>query len=93
MNEDRLRALFTRHTAVHAMLRDGTVVPLEAMLEVLEHRGSEEHRRDILNQILADPESRKEFDLLRAAMRASAPEAVPPEAAPGAERDASPLPE
>ncbi len=79
MNEDRLRALFTRHTAVHAMLRDGTVVPLEAMLEVLEHTGTEERRREILNQILADPESRKEFDLLRAAMRASAPESTPPE--------------
>lgn len=78
MNEDRLRALFARHTAVHALLRDGTVVPLEAMLDVLEHKGTEEHRREILNQILADPESRKEFDLLRAAMRASAPEQAPP---------------
>lgn len=77
MNEDRLRALFTRHTAVHAMLRDGALVPLEAMLDVLEHRGTEEHRRDILNQILADPDSKKEFDLLRAAMRASAPEQAP----------------
>lgn len=77
MNEDRLRALFTRHTAVHALLRDGAVVPLEAMLDVLEHKGTEEHRREILNQILADPDSRKEFDLLRAAMRASAPEHAP----------------
>lgn len=77
MNEERLKALFARHTAVHALLRDGTVVPLEAMLEVLEQSGTEERRREILNQILADPESRKEFDLLRAAMRASAPEQAP----------------
>ena len=87
MNEDRLRALFTRHTAVHALLRDGAVVPLEAMLEVLEHTGTDERRREILNQILADPESKKEFDLLRAAMRASAPEHAPREGEGGKEQD------
>ncbi|HWA56272.1 MAG TPA: hypothetical protein VG692_03405 [Gemmatimonadales bacterium] len=78
MDPDRLRALYTRHTAVHALLNDRAVVPLDAMLAVLEHRGTEEERRETLNRILADPESRREFDLLRAAIRASDPAQVPP---------------
>lgn len=72
MNHERLRALFARHTAVHALLNEAPAVPLEAMLAVLEQRGSRRERRETLQRILADPESQREFELLRAAMRASA---------------------
>ncbi len=78
MDPQRLRALYARHTAVHALLRDPPSVPLEAMLDVLELRGTEADRRETLNRILGDPESRREFDLLRAAMRASQDWEAPP---------------
>lgn len=78
MDHERLRALFARHTAVHALLNDRPAVPLDAMLDVLERRGPERIRRDTLQRILADPESLREFELLRAATRASRDEPTRP---------------
>lgn len=78
MNHERLRALYARHTAVHALLNEPAAVPLDAMLDVLEQRGPEQARRDTLQRILADPESLREFELLRAAAGASRVEPTRP---------------
>jgi hypothetical protein len=78
MDDERLRALYSRHTAVHALLRDPPAVPLDAMLDVLERRGPEGTRRETLQRIVADPESLREFELLRAVATASSEEATRP---------------
>lgn len=77
MNEERMRGLYTRSTARRAASDPPRVVSLEAMIDVLEQRGSEETRRELLAEILRSPACREEFELLRAVVRASQPVKAP----------------
>lgn len=80
MNEERMRDLYARHTAFRAATDPPCQVSLEAMIEVLEHHGSEDHRREIMAEILRNPACREEFELLRAMVRASEGVTIPAEA-------------
>jgi hypothetical protein len=71
MNDDRLRALYAG--AMARMPVPDEVVSLEAMIDVLERRGSESERSRTLTRILRDPRARQEFELLRVVMHAGAP--------------------
>ncbi len=73
MNDDRLRALYAGAMARLPAAGEAEPVPLEAMLEVLERRGSDAQRRETLRRILRDPRCREEFELLRAVVRAGTP--------------------
>lgn len=68
MNEDRMRALYAG--AMARMPIPDDVVSLEAMMDLLERRGSEPERSQTLKRILRDPRAREEFELLRAVVRA-----------------------
>jgi hypothetical protein len=71
MNEDRMRALYAQHTALRALSDPPCQVSLDAMIDVLEHRGPDEARRETMAEILRSPACREEFELLRAMVRAS----------------------
>ncbi len=71
MNDERLKALYARALAERAARGTECQVPLEAMLAVLERRGSEAERQETLRQVLAHPACREEFELLRAVVRAA----------------------
>jgi hypothetical protein len=73
MNEERMRDLYARHTALRAATDPPCQVSLDAMIDVLQHRGSEEERRQVMGEILRNPACREEFELLRAVVRASEP--------------------
>jgi hypothetical protein len=73
MNEDRMRELYAASTARRAASDPPCEVSLQAMIDVLERRGSEEERRNVLAEILRSPACREEFELLRAVVRASHP--------------------
>lgn len=73
MNEERMRDLYARHTALRAATDPPCQVSLDAMIDVLQHRGSEEERRQVMADILRNPACREEFELLRAVVRASQP--------------------
>ena len=77
MNEERMRELYARSTARRAASDPPCEVSLERMIDVLERRGSEEERRDVLAEILRSPACREEFELLRAVVRASQPVKTP----------------
>jgi hypothetical protein len=77
MNEGRMRELYARSTARRAVSGPSCEVSLEAMIDLLERRGSEEERRRVLGEILKSPACREEFELLRAVMRASQPVKTP----------------
>lgn len=77
MNEERMRELYARHTALRAASDPPCQVSLDEMIAVLEHQGSDDHRREIMAQILRSPTCREEFELLRALVRASQEVAVP----------------
>jgi hypothetical protein len=77
MNEERMRELYARNAARRAASDPPCEVSLEAMVDVLEHRGSEEERRRIMGEILRNPACREEFELLRAVVRASQPVKAP----------------
>jgi hypothetical protein len=77
MNEDRMRELYARSSARRAASDPPCEVSLEAMVDVLERRGSEEERRRVLAEILRSPACREEFELLRAVVRASQPVRAP----------------
>jgi hypothetical protein len=77
MNEERMRELYARSTARRAASDPPCEVSLEAMIDVLEQRGSEAERRQVLADILRSPPCREEFDLLRAVVRASQPLKAP----------------
>jgi hypothetical protein len=81
MNEDRLRSLYNEALERRARTEQPCAVPLESMLEVLERRGPEETRLRVLRDILRSPSCLKEFELLRAVVRANQAERarrVPP---------------
>lgn len=71
MNDDRLRALYAG--AMARMPIPEEVVSLDAMMDVLERRGSESERSRTLKRILRDPRAREEFELLRVVVQAGAP--------------------
>lgn len=73
MNDDRLRALYAGAMARRPDTSDAEPVSLEAMVAILERRGSEAERLRTLQQILFDPRRRAEFELLRAVMIAGRP--------------------
>lgn len=77
MNEERMRELYARHTALRAASDPPCQVSLDAMIDVLQHRGSEETRREVMAEILRNPACREEFELLRAVVRASVPVPAP----------------
>jgi hypothetical protein len=77
MNEERMRDLYARNAARRAASDPPCEVSLEAMIDVLEHRGSEDERRRIMGEILRSPACREEFELLRAVVRASQPVKAP----------------
>lgn len=77
MNEERMRELYARSTARRAASDPPCEVSLERMIDVLERRGTEEERRQVLAEILRSPACREEFELLRAVVRASKPVRVP----------------
>lgn len=82
MNEERMRELYARHTALRAASDPPCEVSLDAMIDVLEHHGSEDHRREIMAQILRSPACREEFELLRALVRAGEEAEAPAEPEP-----------
>jgi hypothetical protein len=82
MNEERMRELYARHTALRAATDPPCQVSLDAMIDVLEHHGSEDHRREIMAEILRSPACREEFELLRALVRASEGVEMPAEPEP-----------
>lgn len=77
MNEERMRELYARNTARRAASDPPCEISLEAMIDVLERRGTEEERRQVLAEILRSPACREEFELLRAVVRASRPVRAP----------------
>ena len=77
MNEERMRELYASSTARRAASGPPCEVSLEAMIDVLERRGPEEARRQVLAEILRSPPCREEFELLRAVVRASQPVKAP----------------
>jgi hypothetical protein len=77
MNEERMRELYARSTARRAASDPPCEVSLERMIDVLERRGSEEERREVLAEILRSPACREEFELLRAVVRAEQPKVSP----------------
>lgn len=71
MNDDQLKVLYA-HARSNRAQRSGTCeLPLEAMLAVLEHRGSEAERMETLRRVLANPACKEEFELLRAVAQAA----------------------
>jgi hypothetical protein len=73
MNDEQLRTLYAGAMARMPLPEGAAPVPLEAMVDVLERRGSETERSETLRAILRDPRAREEFELLRAVVRAGAP--------------------
>lgn len=73
MNDERLRALYAGAMARLPLPDDAAPVSLDAMVDVLERRGSEADRSQTLRAILRDPRAREEFELLRAVVRAGEP--------------------
>jgi hypothetical protein len=73
MNDERLRTLYAGAMARLPLPADAAPVPLEAMVDLLEQRGSEAERSQTLRAILRDPRAREEFELLRAVVRAGTP--------------------
>lgn len=71
MNDDRLRALYDQLLHDRARRREASDVPLEAMQEILDRRGSEVQRLALLDRIMAHPKLAEEFEILRAAHEAS----------------------
>lgn len=83
MNDERLRALYAGAMARMPLPDEATRVSLDAMVDVLERRGSEAERGKTLKAILRDPRAREEFELLRAVVRAGEPPRVSWKAAVG----------
>jgi hypothetical protein len=73
MNDERLRALYAGAMARLPLPEDAAPVPLEAMVDLVERRGSEAERSRTLRSILRDPRAREEFELLRAVVRSAEP--------------------
>lgn len=73
MNDERLRALYAGAMQRLPAPEDAEPVSLDAMVDVLERRGSEAERSRTLRAVLRDPRAHEEFELLRAVVRASDP--------------------
>jgi hypothetical protein len=71
MTDDRLRAAYERLLAERGREPVERPVSLDEMLAVLEKRGGETERLDVMNRVMRHPSQRQEFDVLRAAHQAS----------------------